>query len=278
MDAMTSVRRRSSSLPRCLGARAPTHATRDASWLLEVRLFPEPLSRLARTLWHDVAFRCVPIRVLIARLPLRSGQVRARCGSRAGVRVARRGRFNSAPSSAIFRAGRAPSRSFAVSLALVVLAAASSGARASCADVVGEYWGALAQGNLPAALKFTSASTALSWPGDEALLPMAGRWMGPSGITQFFTVVSTYFNFQICDGPHIYALPNTTSAYAIWTECSVLRATGLVHCPNAINQALYACDPATGLLGNITVNIDNACVADAICVAGSASSGLQCRA
>jgi hypothetical protein len=186
-----------------------------------------------------------------------------------------------------------PRRTLTVALAIsaAALALAQPGpappqpALPSCADVVAAYWAQLGNGNLPAALNLTSADVVLTWPGNTTLLPMAGAWQGPAGIAGFFTAVSSLFDFRICSGPDVMEVGAAPSAlaYATWRECSVLIATGGVPCPNATNQALYTCSPSPSnssalLISAIDVNIDNLCVAEAVCAARQVGAAAAARA
>jgi hypothetical protein len=167
----------------------------------------------------------------------------------------------------------------AVAIMVATHAMPARGDAATCAGVVTEYWAALSTGNLPAALNLTTPDVALVWPGNTTLLPMAGTWTGHTGISGFFEAVGALFDFRVCAGPSIMAVGNDAAglAYATWSECSVLIATGVVPCPNATNQALYACAPSPAnasalFVSHINVNIDNACVASAVCAAKQAGA------
>lgn len=109
-------------------------------------------------------------------------------------------------------------------------------------------------------------------------MPMPGTWVGAAGIKSFFGAVGSFFEFGLCDNelPAVVALNSGANgpamAYATWRECSTLRATATMPCTYLTNQALYSCEPAPAnasalLISSITVNLDNLCVANAVCMA-----------
>lgn len=137
----------------------------------------------------------------------------------------------------------------------------------SCQSVVQQYWAALAVQNFTRVAQLVTSDFQLFWPGNPAVLPMAGVFTGAAGIGQFFGIVGKYFTFTFCastPGPHISAVP-PTQAYAFWEECSPLvQQPTVVPCPNNLNQALYTCDRAAMKLRRANINLDNQCVAAAI--------------
>ena len=151
-----------------------------------------------------------------------------------------------------------------------------SPAAAGCADVVRTYWQLMLVGNMTGALEHVSADSTFVWPGDKSVLPMAGTWNGPAGIANFFGKVSQYFNFGLSRKPVVYMLDHHT-AFATWAESSTLLNSTYVPCPDLVNQAIYKCDPATHHIYSVFVNLDNSCVARAIC-SETAHGKLECIA
>ncbi len=153
--------------------------------------------------------------------------------------------------------------------------------RGHCENVTQTYWNFLMQGKSSDAFKYLTENATFYWPGDAAVLPMAGTWIGAAGIGEFFGIVFRYFNFKLCRVPTIVGLGDGEKyAYANWAECSSLvgSSDGYVPCPNLMNQAVYECTEAPELahvrIESIYVNLDNSCVANAIC--NSTGTKLQC--
>lgn len=169
--------------------------------------------------------------------------------------------------------------------ATAIIAAAASSyfsdeliAMPSCIKSVQQYWEGLAAGNFTAALSNVDPNVTFSWPGDVALLPMAGTRFGRDGIVSFFAAVGEYFDFAFCGnaGPVLSAAAGQPSlVFAFWQECSTLKGSATVPCPNNLNQAQYQCDAASGLIRSVAVALDNLCVANALC---NGSKALTCAA
>jgi hypothetical protein len=187
-------------------------------------------------------------------------------------------------------------------LVAVILGVAPAVATTTCLGSVQNYWAGLGSGNFTAAFQNVAPNVTLNWPGasplrararaarprdardparilagDASLLPMAGTWSGPGGIAGFFESVGSFFSFTFCPNgyPQFFATSSST-VYGFWLECSPFVGGTTVPCPNNRNQVLYTCD-GNGLIDNIAVNLDNACVAAAVCEFQSGSGAhLQC--
>ena len=149
----------------------------------------------------------------------------------------------------------------------------------TCQDVVQVYWQDILKGNTTGAFSYLSPAVHFHWPGNTTLLPMAGDWHGPQGVGAFFGMVGKYFQLNFCDGaPPVVLGVTPTMAYAYWYECNPLQGTTTIPCPRNMNQAQYQCD-SDGKIESIMVNLDNQCVASALCgFTTSGAASLQCAA